>query len=90
MVQNEIKICILFVGAEITDYSMLSVQEAEAVQAREVAQEVGGEIHGTNAKKSEGRGGFEDLTDLQNDEFIVGPLSLCFPQRILKIVQYVY
>lgn len=65
---------------------MLSAQEVEAVQARGAAPEVVGGIHRTTMAKDERREGFEDLTDLQNDEFIVGSLSFSFSGHILIIV----
>ena len=66
-------------GARIIDYSMLSVQEAEIARAK--ARE-NLEISKTGSGDSSilvGRGAFDDMTDLQNNEFIV---SLFFYQEI--------
>ncbi|KAF9449741.1 MFS general substrate transporter [Macrolepiota fuliginosa MF-IS2] len=63
--------------AEIVDYSMLSAQEAEAVRAK--ARVCGGgetqKVDDGTGKVQEGQYAFEDMTDLQNDEFIVSVMS---------------
>lgn len=69
---------------------MMSAQEVEAIQAREGGQEVVGGIHSTTMGREERREGFEDLTDLQNDEFIVGSLPFFVSWHILISAQYVY
>jgi len=63
-------------GARIIDYSMMSVQEAEIARTktREISKTGSG-----HPSLLVGRGAFDDMTDLQNDEFIV---SLSFYQEI--------
>ena len=63
-------------GARIIDYSMLSVQEAEIARTK-ARQNLENLKTGSGDPSSlEGRGAFDDMTDLQNDEFIVS-LFLC-------------
>lgn len=52
---------------------MLSAQEAEAARAK--ARD--GNNSGTEARKGdEGKAAFEDMTDLENDEFVVSSFLL--------------
>ncbi|KAH9481833.1 hypothetical protein JR316_0006363 [Psilocybe cubensis] len=51
------------VAAEIVDYSMMSTAEVEAIQNS--SGEKGGEASALGARA------FDDLTDLENEEFIV-------------------
>lgn len=77
---------------------MLSAQEAEAALAKEsVAAEdyqlqgvKGGNTDGMgegNGRKNGGNSTFEDITDLQNDEFIVSAVyHVCLPSSFLTIM----
>jgi hypothetical protein len=59
-------------GAKIIDYSMLSAHEAELARTKakvENVEEAASRQGSIDAK--EGQKTFEDMTDLQNDEFIV-------------------
>ena len=55
------------VEAKIQDYSMFTVREVQVARAKEIAEK-----GGVSNTQNIGTHAFDDLTDLQNDEFIVG------------------